>query len=261
MILEQVRGLPPHSVNDTFCSWEQKCPKGPKAAFIFTSSKNYLKDFFFPYHTQLHTCCVRIQIGLYKCNSLTKKQSNLGCKQTPDASRLWSAENSQTQRVLGTDWQSRQETRAFPRKLSCENEIHLWLTGWSWGEAVRSPSDSERLLWRKGQRTHLCQRVHQQNQHGGRNKSVLLLERQFFVLQFCLTVMKEFNTMGSIDVLLVFHSAKPETSHSGRIFPRFKICCSVCFRRLLKWDTGIRNQHLSILIFIMYTAMSTSRCV
>lgn len=55
MILEQVRGLPPHSVNDTFCSWEQKCPKGPKAAFIFTSAKKLFEGIFFPTaHTRIH---------------------------------------------------------------------------------------------------------------------------------------------------------------------------------------------------------------
>lgn len=113
-------------------------PEGSESSVYFYFVEKLFKGFF-SYHTHSHTCCVRIQIGLgqYKCKSLTKKQSNLGCKQTPDASLLWSAENSQTQRVLGTDWQSRQETHAFPRKLSCENEIHLWFTGWSWGEVVK----------------------------------------------------------------------------------------------------------------------------
>lgn len=52
--------------------------------------------------------------------------------------------------------------------------------------------------------------------------------------EFCLTVMKELNLIRSLDMLLVFRIAKPETSRSGRIFPRFKNCCPVCFRRLLK---------------------------
>lgn len=152
MILEQVWGLPPHSVNDTFCSWEQKCPKGPKATFIFTSSKNVLKDFF-SYHTHSHTSCVKIQIGLgqYKCKSLTKNsqiwavnkhQMPLYCdlQRTAKHKEYW----EQAGRVGRRHTHYHVKTRSISDLLGgCEGKLLN----------IRSPSDSERLLWHKGLRS------------------------------------------------------------------------------------------------------------